>query len=244
MSYDAAIIGGGACGLAIAQALSAVGQTVILFERESSLGGCHRVMRVPIAGESFFSHHSPVIYTDAYKTFKALLKDMGTSFEELFVPYKFSINKFGGQSVRSLHFPELVALLIVFVAAVIVPSFGESISMESFMRAFRFSVTSYQYVDRLCRLTDGAGADRYSLHKFIALGNQTLYKVYQPKVPHDQGLFQKWQECLDNRGVVIFTDCLVRSLDGTGSLVESIDTSKGRFTAKNVILAIPPEPMM
>jgi hypothetical protein len=243
MSYDTAIIGGGPCGLAIAQALSAVGQTVVLFERASSIGGCHRVMRVPIAGESFFSHHSPIIYTDSYKTFKSLLKDMGTSFEELFVPYNFSIGTIGGKSVKSMRFPELVALLIVFIAAVLVPSFGDSISMESFMKAFRFSDQSYEFVDRLCRLTDGAGADRYSLHKFIALGNETLYTVYQPNAPNDQSLFLKWQKCLDERGVVVFTDCIVTSLDGTESLVETINTSKGKFTAKNVIIAIPPEPM-
>jgi len=244
MSYDYAIVGGGPTGLALAQILNTQGKKVILFERANTLGGCHRITRVPVAGENLFAHHSPVVYTSAYKNFKTLLENMGTSFDALFTPYKFPVSQIGGFSASKFKIHELVAFLIVFVASVILP-FPSSASMNDFMTTFRFSDPSRDFVNRLCLLTDGAAADRYTLDEFMSLAEQLTGQTFQPRFSHDSpnGLFTIWGKCLEDRGVTIFRACAVRSLDGTSgsSTVKSINTQKGRFIAENFVLAIPPE---
>jgi phytoene dehydrogenase-like protein len=241
MLYDYAIIGGGPTGLALAQILSSHGKTVILFERAKTLGGCHRITRVPVAGESLFAHHSPVIYTDAYKNFKTLLKNMGTSFDALFTPYKFPVSQIGGFSASKFKIHELAAFLVAFLASVILP-FSSSASMNDFMTTFRFSDPSRDFVNRLCLLTDGAAADRYTLDEFMSLAEQLTGQTFQPRFPHDSpnGLFTVWEKTLEARGVTVFKACAVRSLDGSDT-VQSIDTEKGRFAATNYVLAMPPE---
>ena len=91
MHYDLIIVGAGPAGLALAQCLRNTYKKILIIEKESVIGGCHRVLRVPINGEEIFTEHSPRVYSGTYKTFDMLLKDMNTSFDALFTQYKFSI---------------------------------------------------------------------------------------------------------------------------------------------------------
>ena len=73
------------------------------------------------------------------------------------------------------------------------------------MTQYNFSEKTRDYLDRLCRLTDGAGADRYTLFEFLELLNQNaFYRVYQPKLPTDVGLFKFWHQKLIETGRVQF----------------------------------------
>ena len=75
--YDYVIIGGGPSGLTLAWCLAfSYHKKVAVIERESSLGGCHRVIRV----NGLFSEHGPRIYVDNYFMFQKILVEMGLSF--------------------------------------------------------------------------------------------------------------------------------------------------------------------
>ena len=73
------------------------------------------------------------------------------------------------------------------------------------MRAHAFRPAAVSVVDRVCRLTDGGGADRFSLNEFLQLFNQQLfYRLYQPRAPNDVALFPRWRRALERTGRVRF----------------------------------------
>jgi cation diffusion facilitator CzcD-associated flavoprotein CzcO len=71
-NYDYAIIGAGPCGIALAYALSLSNKRIILIDRNSSLGGIHRVTRV----QGLFTEHGPRIYSNSYVNTIELFNDM------------------------------------------------------------------------------------------------------------------------------------------------------------------------
>jgi len=78
--YDVVIVGGGPSSLALAQCCSSLNKKVIIIEKENTIGGCHRVRRVPFEYnkkiENLFTEHGPRIYVSGSKVFKSLLKDL------------------------------------------------------------------------------------------------------------------------------------------------------------------------
>jgi protoporphyrinogen oxidase len=241
--YDFVIIGGGPAGLAIAQICARFKKRVLILERENSVGGCHRVRRV----KGIFTEHGPRIYSDTYKVFKMLLKDMGLDFYKMFSKYNFQMSAIGRQTIWNvIKIKEFIALTWSFINLTINEKFGENISMKEYMENNEFSEETKDLVDRLCRLTDGAGADRYTLHEFLSLFNQqALYSIYQPKKPNDKGLFKVWREHLEETGYVDIK---------LNSNVEEFIIEKGRvkgvrtrtewgereYIGDKYILAIPP----
>jgi len=245
MSYDIIIVGGGPCGLALAQCLCEYNK-ILVIDREPEIGGCHRVFRVEYKGEKIFTEHSPRIYSTSYKNFEFLLKDMNTSFYDLFTPYHFSMSQIGGETVFStLSFSEIFKIGLQFFLLIFNNKHGFNITMEEFMVKHNFKDASKQLIDRLTRLTDGAGADRYTLNEFLQLFNQQfLYRIYQPKKPNDVGLFKIWQDYLTSKGVTFRLSTEVKNInyDNTTNLVKSITLNNNEIiSSKKIILAIPPE---
>ena len=98
MNYELIIVGAGPAGLALAQCLrSTYKNKILIIEKESEIGGCHRVRRV----DKIFTEHGPRIYSNTYKNFQMLLKDMDSDFYKLFTPSNFSISESGGQTAFS-----------------------------------------------------------------------------------------------------------------------------------------------
>jgi hypothetical protein len=241
MIYDYVIIGGGPSGMTLAQLLAQEKQTVLLLEKQETLGGCHRVDRQ----DNLFTEHGPRVYSSAYVNFdQTVLKTLGTKMSDTFSPYKFNITSIGKKSLQSLRANELAILVGEFFKFMIFSSHGMNISMKEFTKDF--SLTSQDYIDRLCRLTDGAGADRYSLNQFLHLANdQSLHTLYQPKLAMDVGIMKKWKEYLESSGyVTIKTQSEVSRLLSsggdeqtiTGVIVNRSSTEIGR----NYVLAIQP----
>ena len=70
-NYDYIIIGAGPSGLSLAHILPD-NKKILIIERNSSIGGCHRVDRV----QGLFTEHGPRIYSYAYVNFNKLLKEI------------------------------------------------------------------------------------------------------------------------------------------------------------------------
>lgn len=251
--YDFICVGAGPAGLTLVYCLGKLGYKCLLIDEHDSVGGCHRVLRV----NGLFTEHAPRIYSSSYKNFQMLLKDMNLDFDKVFTPYKFSLVSIGGKGLSHFSASELLAFVKPFLTAFILDSnYGKTVSMQTFMTDNNFSFETQDYVDRLCRLTDGAGADRYTLFKFIQLINQqALYKIYQPTEPNDMGLFQSWADQITETGNVqiLLNSKVKRLVNNNFGRISSLtleihqDSQAVReieVHAKNFVLAIPPHAMI
>jgi hypothetical protein len=85
--------------------------------------------------------------------------------------------------------------------------------MKTFLEENNFSKKSIELINRICRLTDGAGIEKYTLNEFLQLVNQqSLYKIYQPKLPNDIGLFKIWKSYLEKKNVEFLLSSEVEEL--------------------------------
>lgn len=232
--YDYIVVGGGPSGLALAQCLSDLNLKIAIIEREDSLGGCHRVRRV---SDGAFTEHGPRIYSNSYKTFDHLLKNMKLNFYDLFTPYKFNLSEIGGETMwTTLTFRELFLFFLNFTFLVLDSNHGKTTFIKTFMELNNFKSKSIEMIDRLCRLTDGATMEKYTLNKFLQLFNQQVfYGLYQPKLPNDIGLFKYWKAFLESKGVEFFLNAPVQTIIKGGKYFQV-----NGMQSKNVILAIPP----
>ena len=207
-----------------------------------AIGGCHRVIKV----DGMFTEHAPRIYSTAYINTTMMLKNMGHKFTDLFVPYNFSIATVGGQSIQNMHISDLFWFTQAFIKLLFNSEYGKTISMDEFMISHNFTQNTQDYVNRMCRLTDGAGSDKYTLFEFLQLLNQQLlYKIYQPNRPNDEGLFKIYESVLLKTGNVdIMLNTDVTSLNVKDNKIMSITVDTNGTTQQimgdKVMLAIPP----
>lgn len=234
-SYDYIIVGGGPCGLTMAQLLSRTSKSILLIDAANSFGGCHRVDRVQ---GKYFTEHSPRIYSTSYKNFDKLLHDMGTSFSNLFTRYNFKISTIGNKTPIDMKSCELFNLIRAFFKLCLNSDYGINISMKQYMIDNKFSQETMTYIDRLCRVIDGAASDKFSLNEFLQVANQQFfYPLYQPKQPNDKGLIKLWIDFLMQRKVTMKLNCAVDSIDPDS---KSITTGCGTFKYGKLVLALNP----
>jgi NAD(P)-binding Rossmann-like domain len=246
--YDFVIVGAGPSGLTTAWLLSKYGYSSLIIEKESTIGGCHRVIRV----NNKFTEHGPRVYSSTYQMFITLLNDMGIDFYNLFTEYNFSISSIGQTSINNMSFSELYHLFIAYLRILFNPSYGKEISMATFMNQNNFTEKTKDYIDRLCRLTDGADSKKYTLFQFLQLFNQQiLYKLYQPNAPNDEGLFKHMYSALMHTNKIdILCSHNVIKINSIESSIESIDIvdimtkQLSNIKTRNLILAIPPKPLV
>ena len=240
--YDYCIIGAGPSGLTLAYLLSNIGKKCIIIDENNDIGGCHRVKRI----NGLFTEHGPRIYSNSYINFINLLKLMNIDFYDLFIPYKFTISNIGNYNIKNFSFNEISVLALNYIYMIFKPTHGENISMKCFMDTNSFKDNTKDYIDRLCRLTDGATSENYSLNKFLQLINQQfLHTIYQPKNPNDTGLFKLWKEKLSKNNVDILLNTSVINLNGNLDNVDFIsvisDDKIDYIKSKKYILCIPPK---
>lgn len=251
--YDLVIIGGGPAGLTLAQCCSSIGKRVLIIERENDVGGCHRVRR----HNKLFTEHGPRIYSSTYKVFISLLEHMNLNFYDLFTPYNFTISNIGNQTIwKTLSFRELLLLSTQFIMLLFNDDYGLNISVLEYMKTNHFKKDSIDLIDRICRLTDGASADKYTLNEFLQLFNQQFFHgIYQPKKPNDIGLFKSWKSHLYQNNVDILLNYDVKNFVYNKSTQEiskvvvnknNVDINRInndnilRITGKKFIIATPP----
>lgn len=227
IEYDYIIVGGGPCGMTMALYLSSVNKRCLIID-DRELGGCHRVDRTH---DNLFSEHGPRIYSSAYKNTREILRLINTSWDETFVPYKFNISSIGNETIKSFSIREKITLILYFIVYICGYEFKTK-SVYDMVKSF--SSSSIDYIDRLCRLTDGADISRYSFYQFLQLVNENAFeRVYQPKHPTDKHLFKLWKTKLESNGVDILTD-KVYDIDTDNKMIMNT------FKYKKLVLCIPP----
>jgi len=248
--YDYVIVGAGPCGLALAQYLRHTGKNILIIDSIGVIGGCHRVVRVPFENEMLFTEHGPRIYVSNYKNFQEVLKDMGQDFNNLFVPYRYSIQIEMLKKLRGLSFREVFDLSCAFLLFLNDEDYGKKSTIKQFARKHNFSPSTIDILDRTARMTDGAGADRYTMNLLFQLINQSFfYSIYQPKLPNDVGLFRIWEKFLrkqTNIDIVLEHDVINLSYNKEINSINSIwaldkkNHNTIEIKCHNVILAVPP----
>jgi len=240
MSFDYTIVGGGPCGLTIALYLSKLGKNCCIIDKNKSLGGCHRVTRV----DGKFTEHGPRVYSSAYVNVKEILKELDTSFSDIFTKYNFNISSIQDRTAANLLFREKALIGFEFFKLLlgINKNSLKRTSVKSFLDKHNFSEKSKDYFDRICRLTDGAGYDRYNMFEFMQLINQNFfYNLYQPKHPNDMKLFDLWEKKLISNGVIIMKETSVNTYSiNNGKYVVNLSTGQNIIT-DNLFLCIPPK---
>jgi uncharacterized protein with NAD-binding domain and iron-sulfur cluster len=243
MNYDLVIIGAGPAGLALAQCVSHLNKKVLIIDREKVIGGCHRVRRV----KGLFTEHGPRVYSTTYMVFQDLLKEMGVKFTDLFTNYNFSITQIGGETVFStLTWGELFLLFIEFSKLMLNDYHGRNVILENFLNDNKFNTDSIEMIDRVCKLTDGGGVDKYTLYEFLQLFNQQFfYSLYQPKYPNDEGLMTIWKKHLESKNVEFYLDTTIKQISVKENNIDSLEVSHDNYLeiikGDKYIFAIPPQ---
>lgn len=249
--YDVVIVGAGPSGLALAQCISHLHKRIAIVEKETTIGGCHAVRRHGVA--KLFTEHGPRVYSETYTVFQDLLKDMGVNFYDLFTPYQFSIGQIGGETIFStLSFRELFILGMEFIKLLFKDDNGRHIALSDFLHQNQFSEASHEIIDRICKLTDGGGASKFTLNEFLEIGNQQfVYKLYQPTKPNDKGFLQIWKQYLENRGVDFYLGASIKQIgfDKTKNKMETITVRQHKtltttMSAAKFVFAVPPKTLV
>ena len=235
--YDIIVVGAGPAGLALAHYASRANKKILILEKEKTLGGCHRVNRT----NGMFSEHGPRVYSSNYHNFKDILKNIGSSFDDLFTPYEYNMFTVGGYSISKFKIREMMLLSLEYLKLLFFPNHGRETTVLDFCIRNKFSNETIEYLDAVCRLTDGATADKYTLFQFLnTIDQYAFYKFYQPKMPNDVGFLKLWEGYLKNRNVTIKLNEKVK-LDVKDGKVQNVN---GKYQAKDYILAIPPESLV
>lgn len=241
MLYDFVIIGAGPSGLTLAYLLGKAGKKCIIIDKNESIGGCHRVKRI----NGFFTEHGPRIYSSSYVNTIKLLKTFNIDFNDIFTPYNFSIANIGGNTISNMSYREILLLFFEFVKFIFNRNHGKDISMKTFTSRNSFSKKSTEYIDRLCRLTDGAGYEKYSLFEFLNMANQqSFYKIYQPKKPNDKGLLLYLQNAINstNNVTTSLNTTISKLIYNKSGTISNVITDKGTsIYGDKFILAVSPK---
>jgi len=231
---DTVIVGAGPGGLTLAHYLSGKGKRIIVIDRESTIGGCHRVRRV----NGYFTEHGPRIYVSSYFTLNDIIKDIGKKWSDYFVDY-LPVGKISEPIFKVLTKNEIFAFAKAFVKFAIIGEKMINVSVYSFMVDSNFSKDSMRMIDRICRMTDGADSKRYTMYEFLNLINQNaFYKIQQPNRALDKGLFPDWQRFLESRGVDFMLGVGVMNINNEDSITL---TDERIVTASKFYFTVPPE---
>jgi len=239
--FDYTIIGAGPTGITLAFYLSQLNKKVLLVDRGSQIGGIHAVKRV----NGLYTKHSPTIYVYSFYMFQKLLKDMNISYNEIFTPYNFGPINFVLKSIEYFSLREFFIIAIQLLLFLKKEKHSK-IPISDFAEKNDFSAKAKWYIDRACRLTDGAGSDRTSTWQFINIFNQLLYPIYQLRKPSDVGLFSMITKILLNQNVKILLNTEILDLIPKGNIINTIKIKNNKnsetqvINSKNIILAIPP----
>ena len=239
---DITIIGSGPTGLTLALILKYYGHSVTVVEREGTPGGCHRVTRVNDGrglGNGLFTEHGPRIYTSGSKTFHNMLLKAGIDHEKYFTAYKAQISEPLIQSLKYFTATDILTMISSYMKYIIDTSYGSDMTVSS----LNLSTLAAEYADKMCRLTDGAGADRYTLNSFMRLIDHKFTEtIQQPKKANDKegGWVADLVKQLQVNGVQFRFNKEVENIETNSSNKYTLTTKDGEVLNTNVIIFATP----
>ncbi len=237
--YDMVIVGAGPAGLTLAHCCSNMGLNILVIDREKSIGGCHRVIRTQ---DGLFTEHSPRIYLSNYVNVFRILSELGLKQDDVFTPYKYNMFDVVQKLLPFVQMHEIFAFVIAFLIYIFYPAYGHSTNLKDFCESKQFSHAMMEKIDRLCRVIDGTGMNKYSLNKILGVMNSTS-SILQPKEPLDKSLFERWQTYLESRNVDFALNSEVSYIHYNKTL-KRIDyiilDNNHTIQFNNLMLAIPP----
>lgn len=243
MIYDYIIIGGGPAGLAFANCCIKNNKTAVIIDKENSLGGCHRVIRV----NGLFTEHGPRIYSNRYKTFNNILNDMNIKWDDVFAEYNEDFININKKTIfKNLKIIEIWHILFSLMYINIDTKYSKKLSLNEFMINKGFTQKSKDYINSICILSNGANIETYSLFKFLSLlSQQGFYNLYQPKKPLDIGLFNDWHNHLISSNLidVKLNSTAVNFIKNDNKLSTVVcreNNTEVSYSANDFIFAIPP----
>ena len=240
--YDMVIIGAGPAGLALAHCCTRMGINILVIDKESTIGGCHRVIRTK---EGLFTEHSPRIYLTNYVNVLYLISEMGLKQDDIFVNYKYSVLDIVLKLIPYITLYDIMVFIYIYLIYLINSEYGHNISLKNFCKYFGVSDALTEKLDRLCRLVDGAGIDKYSMNQFLNLSD-ARGNILQPSQPLDKSLFKVWKQYLGGRNVDFALGQQVSYIHYNKNL-KKIDyiviNNKYTIHLNRLIFAIPPASM-
>jgi uncharacterized protein with NAD-binding domain and iron-sulfur cluster len=247
-NYDLIIIGAGPSGLSLAHYMRDSYKKILIIESESSIGGAHRVERVRFQNEFLFTEHSPRIYVGNYISFIKILDEINYNFYDNFTPYNYNILNIVTDTILPIFtFKEFITFFLEFNKLLFDSENGSNYNLKKFLDDNSFSPESIDIIDRICRLSDGAGIDKITLNELFQIFNQNFfYKIYEPKIPNDIGLFKNWNDFLLKSGVEIKTNTKIKNiiLDNDNKNIKSIIISENNIDKEifcsKLVIATPP----
>ena len=235
MNYDYIIIGGGPCGLTIANILSKKFK-ILIIDKNDSLGGCHRVTRT----NGLFSEHSPRVYSNSYLNFIKILNDMNINFYDIFTKYKYNSLTLVQKLNKYMTFKEYYIFIIEFIKY----NYNNTneITVDEFMIKHNFNNGAKNIINCLCLSLDGTDSTKFLLYNFFSIINNTsMYNLYIPKYPNDKILFKLWYNYLIKNNVDILLNYnIINIIDNNNIIIEGKDFKKKNIYGKNFIFACPP----
>jgi len=239
--YDVIILGAGPAGMALAQGCRRYGASVLLIESEETLGGVHRVDR----RHGMFSEHGPRIYNTNYRTVERFFGDFQESLNTMFRPYNFDLGVQNGRTWWDFPFADKVVLGSALLRHLLLP-FGtdRQISVAEFAERHGLHPSTLDYLDRVCRFSDGGDATRYTLFELFELVNQhSFIQTLEPCLPNDVAMIPKWEAHLRRLGVDILVETKALRVQDEGDMIVvhvKHKTKQSTFRGRRVVMAMPP----
>ena len=240
--YDCIIIGAGPSGLTFAT-LANKNEKILIIEKDSVIGGCHKVNRQKYENEYYFCEHGPRVYIGNYVNFKMILNKIGLRFKDLFIRNKRTTLETLYTDVIKTNIynnNENFSMMKEYFQLLLDPNYGKNISMKEYLISNNFTEKAIDYTDRNCRIIDGGDINKVSLNSFLHIINETLlYNTYQPILPNDEGLFYIWRRYL--KQIEFKLDTTITKIEEDNSIITLTANNGNKYYTKKLILAIPPE---
>lgn len=153
--YDITIVGGGPSGIALAMMLHKIGKSILLIEKERTLGGC---WRVEWQDSKYYTEHSPHIITSKYHKFFAMCKVLGVenTFEKTYKYHNALLSVHLSKNVvGNMEFNDVIKLISGLIMSRFIENtqtvkdFSDHLSEKAKKALYMIAVTAASTPDRV-----------------------------------------------------------------------------------------------